>query len=339
MPRLWLAVLMLAAAALAPPVRAADHAVVFMYHRFGEDDVPSTNIRLAQFEAHLEELASGGFHVWSLSRIVAALRQGADLPDRTVAITADDAYRSVMTEAWPRLKARGWPMTLFVATDQVDRGGGNLLGWDEIRQLRDEGMEIGAHSAAHGHMAAMTPAEAEADFARANDRYRAMLGAAPDLLAYPYGEYSNALIEAARQAGYKAAFGQHSGPVGRSRPLFDLPRFAMNEHYGGAARFSLAARSLPLAVADPTPADTLLTAGIVPEFGFTLKSEIRPQAVTCFHSAAAHPRPLMIAGRHISFRAPAAVGPGRSRFNCTAPAGGGRYYWYGRQFVVAGGSD
>ena len=33
---------------------AADHAVILMYHRFGEDQLPSTNIRLDQFDAHLE---------------------------------------------------------------------------------------------------------------------------------------------------------------------------------------------------------------------------------------------------------------------------------------------
>ena len=35
---------------------AADHAVILMYHRFGENDYPSTNIRLEQFDAHLEIL-------------------------------------------------------------------------------------------------------------------------------------------------------------------------------------------------------------------------------------------------------------------------------------------
>ena len=37
-------------------VFAADYATVLMYHRFGEDKYPSTNIRIAQFEAHLDML-------------------------------------------------------------------------------------------------------------------------------------------------------------------------------------------------------------------------------------------------------------------------------------------
>ena len=43
---------------------AADHAVILMYHRFGEDRLPSTSIRLDQFDAHLEKLSNGNYSVW-----------------------------------------------------------------------------------------------------------------------------------------------------------------------------------------------------------------------------------------------------------------------------------
>src|SRR3546814_16713101 len=62
----------------ASPARAADpqpgslppdaipHASVLMFHRFGENTVPSTNIRLDQFDAMLAALKSGGYHVLPL---------------------------------------------------------------------------------------------------------------------------------------------------------------------------------------------------------------------------------------------------------------------------------
>ena len=49
---------------------AADHAVILMYHRFGEDRLPSTNIRLDQFDAHLEKLANGNYTVLPLAKII-----------------------------------------------------------------------------------------------------------------------------------------------------------------------------------------------------------------------------------------------------------------------------
>jgi hypothetical protein len=112
---------------------AADYASVLMYHRFGEDKYPSTNIRIEQFEAHLDFISKGNYTVLPLSKIVDHLQQGLDLPDKTVAITIDDAYQSVFTEARPRLKARNFPYTVFVATQPVDRNQPGYMSWDQIR--------------------------------------------------------------------------------------------------------------------------------------------------------------------------------------------------------------
>ncbi len=318
---------------------AADSAVVFAYHRFGEDRVPATNIRLAQFEAHLRILEEGNFTVWPLPKIVEALKQGRDLPERTVALTADDAYRSVMTEAWPRLKRRGWSLTLFVGTDGVDQGIRGYLSWDEIRQFQAEGMVIGAHSAAHGHMAEMPVDRARADLERSTNRLATELGSAPDLFAYPYGETSLKLKKLVADTGYTAAFGQHSGAVSMDDDLFYLPRFAMNEAYGKPDRFLLAANSLPMRVADLVPADPLLQVGCLPRFGFRLTGTTRPDSINCFHSQASGAIRPVIDGQKLSFSVDANARPGRSRYNCTAPAGQGRWYWHGRQFVTPGGTD
>ena len=90
---------------------AADHAVILMYHRFGEDAIPSTNIRLEQFDRHLKILTNGGYTVWPLGKIVTHMQTNQPLPDRTVGISVDDAYLSVYTEAWPRLKEKGLPFS------------------------------------------------------------------------------------------------------------------------------------------------------------------------------------------------------------------------------------
>ena len=44
-------------------IKADDSAVVFMYHRFGEDRYPSTNIRVDQFRQQMDYLSDGGFTV------------------------------------------------------------------------------------------------------------------------------------------------------------------------------------------------------------------------------------------------------------------------------------
>jgi len=66
----------------------------------------------------------------SLARMVDWLEGRATLPERAVAITFDDGYRNVLTEAGPVLQRLGIPATLFVATDFVF--GGEMLWTDRL---------------------------------------------------------------------------------------------------------------------------------------------------------------------------------------------------------------
>ena len=136
------AFLLAAAIGQAVPVMASDSAVVLMYHRFGETAHPSTNIRIKQFEAHLEELSREKYTVLPLPKIIAKLRTRQPLPNRTVGISIDDAFLSAYREAFPRLQEAGLPFTLFVATAPVDRNLSGFMDWDQIRKLRDAGVTI-----------------------------------------------------------------------------------------------------------------------------------------------------------------------------------------------------
>jgi peptidoglycan/xylan/chitin deacetylase (PgdA/CDA1 family) len=73
------------------------------------------------FERLMEHLACH-YRPVPLSRIVDWLEGRADAPESGVALTFDDGFRNVLTEAAPVLKRLGLPATLFVATDFVFKG-------------------------------------------------------------------------------------------------------------------------------------------------------------------------------------------------------------------------
>ncbi len=313
----------------------ADHAVAFVYHRFGENAAAATNITLAQFDAHIAHLSDGGFVVRPLGEIVEALRAGVPLDDRTVAITVDDAFASVRREALPRLKAAGFPATIFVSTASVDAGLAGFMSWDDIRQALDDGFDIGAHSVSHAHLADMPDEDALHEITHSNRRFKEELGFTPPLFAYPYGEASLALREIVAAAGYKAAFGQHSGVLHGTEDPFYLPRFALNERYGGISRFRTLASAKPLLATDVTPRDMLLDASRnPPAFGFTVDPSVGDLSALACYSGEDGRLALQHLGRRIEARFPKRLGPGRRRINCTLPAGGGRWRWFGRQFYV-----
>ncbi len=337
--RLAVILLVTAAWAAAPPsvALAENSAVVLMYHRFGEGKYPSTNVTIAQFEAHIRELKSGAYTVLPVPRIIEALRRGTSLPERTVGLTIDDAYLSVYTEAWPRLKAAGFPFTLFVATEPLDRKHPDYMTWDNLREMAGAGVTIGHQSASHLHMAKASAERNRRDIARADGRFRANLGMRPKLFAYPYGEAGLAVQKLVRGADFAAAFGQHSGATGGTDDLYYLPRFAMNEKYGDLARFRLVANTLALPVTDMVPADPLITGLNPPAIGFTVVGNVQGlQRLTCFASHEGRAKVERLGTTRIEVRVKKPFPKGRTRLNCTMPAKDGRWRWLGRQFYVPG---
>jgi peptidoglycan/xylan/chitin deacetylase (PgdA/CDA1 family) len=323
--------LALAAAVLAPArASAADSAVILAYHRFAEDRYGATNIRLEQFEAHLKELTSGPYRVLPIPEIVAALRAGRALPERTVGISLDDGYLSAYREAWPRLKKAGLPFTLFLATGAIDRKAPGLMSWEQIRELKKAGAAVGSHSVSHNRLGPLS-AEARLDeIEQSARRIEAELGEAPKLFAYPYGEADLALMDMVRASGIEAAFGQHSG-VAEQRVLYYLPRFEMNQAFGGLDRLRQAANAVPLSLLAFAPADPMV--GATPATLVTLAQ--KPEAserLACF-AAGEGALPLVWRSAvefEIAWRKPLAVGP--TRLNCTLAAGNGRWRWLGWQF-------
>ena len=310
-----------------------DSATVLMYHRFGESRYPSTNISIEQFEAHLAHLAGGNYTVLKLDDIIMRLRAGELLPDRTVAITIDDAYLSVYTEAWPRLTEAGFPFTLFVASSPIDRDLSGYMSWEQIRELQSSGVTIGSQTHTHPHMHRLSDEEVRAEISTSNGRFIEELGLRPELFAYPYGEYSQFVIDAVKNAGFRAAFGQNSGIMHSADDQFQLPRFAFNEAYGTIDRLKLAVDGLPLKVHDLTPEDMVLTMN-PPLYGFTVSEEMSPVSqLRCFSNNHGKLDVTML-GMRAEIRAPGPLTEPRARINCTMPAVDGRWRWFGRQFLT-----
>lgn len=337
----WFWGLVLLTIAHSLPALAQDRsAVVLMYHRFGEDGLPSTNIRLEQFDAHIAELTNGNYTVLPLSEVVAKLKAREPLPEKTVSITVDDAFKSVFTEGWPRLKAAGLPMTVFVSTDPLDERRPNYMSWDDVRALAADGVEIGHHTASHLHMIYEGLEYSLEDVRRASARFEAELGYVPTLFAYPYGEYDVTHMKQMEGEGFEAAFGQFSGPAAFWSHPFAMPRFAINERYGDMERFRLIAGTKALPIEDQVPADPVLSPETNPPvFGFTVDSTVNGlSAMACYPSHLGQAAELLrLNNNRMEVRFDKPFPPGRNRINCTMPSNDRRWYWLGSFFYVPGG--
>ena len=96
--------------------------LILCYHGFAQDDEhrwdPALYVTRDHLESRLEFLAAAGYVVLPLGEGLARLSAGT-LPPRAVVITVDDGTYDFYAVAYPVLKRRGVPVTVFVSTYYV----------------------------------------------------------------------------------------------------------------------------------------------------------------------------------------------------------------------------
>jgi peptidoglycan/xylan/chitin deacetylase (PgdA/CDA1 family) len=331
---------------LSPSTLADESAVVLMYHRFGEDRYPSTSIRMVQFRQQLDYLRDGGFTIVPLRDLVEFLDGKGTLLPGAVAITVDDAYLSVYETAFPLLKNHGIPFTVFVSTDPVDQGLADYMNWEQMREMAANGITFANHGAGHISFVEKLAGESNenrlqrvrTDIDRARQRleeeFSSSGGLLPDVFAYPYGEYDTDSAGLLQKRGY-TAFGQQSGAVGRLSDRRVLPRFPMNEAYGGLDDFRTRVQSLPMPVLEVEPWDPV-SADPLHVISITLAgTKSKYAGLACYISGQGRVELNWIEpGRRFSVGPLKPFGKGRHRVNCTTPGPDGRYFWFSHQWVI-----
>lgn len=323
---------------------AANHAgadlVALQYHHVSDSTPPSTSTGVSLFEGQLNLIDELGLEVVALQPGTADALDGKLDDKRQIAITFDDAYESVYTNAAPLLEAKGYPYTVFVNTDAVGKNG--YMTWEQLEEFRDnKSITIANHSTDHAHMV-RRPDESRGDWeartrASLDEAQKVLadrLGVEVPMFAYPYGEFS-AELEAMLENRDWLGYGQHSGAIGAHSHGTRLPRFPMANAYGQleglktkltSKAFPVDAEKLPDGVMDDNP----------PTMSFTLPDSMDSNRLTCFASGQGAVDFEVKDERNITLTAPSKFDSRRFRYNCTYPAGNGAFYWMSQQWLDLG---
>jgi peptidoglycan/xylan/chitin deacetylase (PgdA/CDA1 family) len=335
----------------APALHAA---VILQYHHISTETPASTSTSPEWFAMHLDYLHEAGFDIVPLTDLVAHLRAGQPLPDKTAAITFDDGYISIYDTAWPMLKEKGWPFTVFVNTEPHDRGRPLFMSWAQLREIRAGGATIANHGVTHpyllqrqpGHDEAAWKAWVAAEIVDAEERIAEQTGDNVKLFAYPYGEYNEAILKIVDELGF-TGFGQHSGPLASFSDPRALPRFPFGGPYGDADDFAAKVNSLPMPLArnplgkrlesaDGNPLEDIVLHGPAARPVLLLKftDGFDSGRLSCFVSRQGRAELSMEDG-WIRVQPLKDLGRGRSRYNCTAGSvQAGRFHWYSQPWII-----
>ena len=224
-----------------PGAPAAPSIPILAYHRFDPVKWGSTTVTMSVLEEQLGLLAGAGFNLIGLGEAIERLRGGTTDQDRYAVLTADDGHKSIHSVLFPFLRARGLPITLFVYPDGISHES-QALKWKQLDEMRRTGLvNVQSHSFTHPRFdlerAQRTPDSFAAFVAEELGRSRQMisdrLGTPVDFLAWPYGVVDEQLEQAARKAGYRAAFGYGGGPAAPGMDFFALPRVGIDQDVVG----------------------------------------------------------------------------------------------------------
>ena len=205
---------------------AASGATLLIYHRVGGGTPDELDLATADFTRQVDLLED--HDVVPIDTALDRLDAGDTRP--SVVLTFDDGFEDVYLNAWPLLRERRLPFTVYLASGFVGdsmvwegstakEASGRGMSWAQLAELVESGLcTIGNHT--HTHVRPDVLTEGELD--RCTSAVEQHLGVTPAHFTYPWGIPVPAL-EPALRARFRSA---STGELGRNLPGSDRMRLA-----------------------------------------------------------------------------------------------------------------
>ncbi len=250
-----------------PEVDEPGGATILCYHIVESPQDPRMEISREVFRQQMRYLAMTGYTVVPLRDIYEyAAGKRTSLPKNAVAITIDDGWRSTYTEAFPELKKRHFPFTVFIYPQIIGKTA-YALTWKQVKEMADAGVDIESHSYSHPFLTQRRHATLDAtqyaqwlhhELVESKHILERETGHPVSFLAYPYGDYDHHLTTSVAKAGYDAALTCDYGRVTHGTDPLRLRRVVIDKRMDFAAfRRYLGARPMPLEEMWPEPGKVL----------------------------------------------------------------------------------
>ena len=298
----------------------------------------------------MDYLEQNDFKIISLAAFLNHLDKKIQFDDKTVLITFDDGYDSIIDNALPILKQKGFPFTVFINAKPIEQKLSQWMTWQQLKTLQQYKGTIANHSFSHHHLIRRLENESDAawvkrienDLLKNQKLLKQKLNISNKVLAYPYGEYDRTQVMPLLAKHGFVGFAQHSGAVSLETDRQAIPRFAFGGNYGQMDDFIVKVNALPvnlkrvelLNAKGKVLSDHVLTnEEYYPQLKVTSENSALLSQLQCFFSGQGRLE-KRIEQNQALFQLSQKVKPGRSRFNCTAPSKQkGRFYWFSQPII------
>jgi peptidoglycan/xylan/chitin deacetylase (PgdA/CDA1 family) len=205
---------------------------VLMYHEISGPAATQSKLAVAPdvLADQLGYLSEAGYTALTAGNLAALLAGGPGrLPERPVVLTFDDGYADFHSSALPLLAQHGLAGTLFMTTGFIEAPGApkRMLSWRELGEIREQGIEIGAHTCLHPQLDQLPGRRLREELYVSKGALEDKLGIAVPGLAYPYGYSSARVRQVARELGYGYGYAVANAMTTSAADNFALPRLTV----------------------------------------------------------------------------------------------------------------
>jgi len=114
---------------------------------------------------------------------------GSEINDKVVILNFDDGRKTQFTEAKPILDKYGIKATFYVVCNYLEKKPG-FMDWEEVKQLYNEGHDIGSHGMNHAHLEKLSKKDVKLEVGQSKKCLEDH-GIGVTSFAYPFNEGSN----------------------------------------------------------------------------------------------------------------------------------------------------
>ncbi len=305
--------------------------VSIMYHRFNEENYPSTNIQMDIFKKHIEIIQTSGYNFLNPKLIPEIFSK--EKKEKTFLLTVDDGYLSFYKNAWPYLKQNKIPFLIFISTEAIGKNG--YMSWSQIKEIEKyDFVSIGNHSHSHDYLVNFNFDEFKNDIKKSIKIFEDNLGYNPIFFSYPFGEWGLNQKKLIKKY-FQFAFGQHSGVIDLNKDQYELPRFPINEKYGNLERFKFIVNLLPFQYKKVLPENKIIDNNNPPEMTVEFFDNQMIKNMNCFSNEGdgwANSE-LEINNNILKINFRDKFNTRRGRINCSIQDKEG-WRWFGIQFIL-----
>lgn len=241
---------------------------ILAYHQVGPVAPQGWAATTEDFRTQMQVLSTMGYSVVPIADVYDYLRgKKESLPANPVVLTVDDGWADAYTTIHPILKQYGYRWSLYIYPRIISRGT-TYLKWSQVLELQRAGVDIQGHTFSHAHLnhsshKKMNQAEYEAFLAKELVESKAVIeqkiGKPVRFLAYPYGEYDDAVLAATEKAGYAIGLTSLAGQNDRKTNPLTLYRYAIANTTTLAQFLEKGLGALPLKIANATSQGAVIT--------------------------------------------------------------------------------